>query len=122
MNEIKLLVVDDDEDTCSTLSDVLGEFGYTTDVSDRAWAALDLLKQRKYDMVLLDFKLPCMTGVELFHKIREMYRDIEGLLITAYATSETEAAARAAGLRRVFHKPVDVPELVSMIQQATTPD
>jgi DNA-binding NtrC family response regulator len=120
MNEVNLLVVDDDQDTCSALSDVLGECGYTTDVSDRAWDALDLVKLHKYDLVLLDFRLPCMTGVELFEKIRELYGDMQGLLITAYATRETEVAALHAGLRRVVHKPIDVPRLLTLIEQATS--
>lgn len=120
MSQAKLLVVDDDEDTCSTLADILGELGYSTDVSARAWAAIDLLKQHKYDLVLLDFKLPCMTGVELFRKIQEIYGDVKGLLITAYASPETEEAAHNAGLQHVLRKPVDVPRLISMIEQATS--
>lgn len=74
----------------------------------------------KYDLVLLDFKLPCMTVVELFRKIQETHSDIKGLLITAYASPETEQAASAAGLQRVLRKPVDVPRLSSMIDQLTS--
>lgn len=107
MNDYKLLMVDDNQDTCATLSDILADFDYAVDVSNRGWDALDLLKQRSYRLALLDFRLPCMTGVELFQRMRQVHGDIEGLLVTAFASAETEEAAKAAGLRHVVSKPVD---------------
>ena len=118
MNENRLLVVDDDKDTCSNLSDILTEFGYDVDVAYRGQVALDLLKLHHYRVALLDYKLPCMTGVELFQRMRRLRGNINGLLVTAYASSETTAAALAAGMRRVVSKPVEVSQLVPLIEQA----
>ncbi|MGE5191333.1 MAG: response regulator [Deltaproteobacteria bacterium] len=116
MNDNKLLVVDDDIDTCANLSDILTEFGYDVDVAYRGNDALDLLKQHPYRMALLDYRLPCMTGVELFRQMRQIRGDISGLLVTGYASPETTEAALAAGLRQVLSKPVDVPILVPLIE------
>ncbi len=118
MNDNKLLVVDDDKDTCANLSDILTEFGYHVDVAHEGKGALDLLQKQDYGVALLDYKLPCMTGVELFQRMRQIRGSIKGLLVTGYASDETKEAALAAGLRRVLSKPVDVPTLVPLIEEA----
>ncbi len=118
MNSNRLLVVDDDKDTCSNLSDILTDCGYEVDVAYRGEDALNLVKQRLYRVALLDYKLPCMTGVELFRQIRQIHGGISGLLVTAYASSETAESALATGFRRVVNKPVDMPTLLPLIEEA----
>lgn len=118
MNENRLLLVDDDKDTCSNLSDILTEFGYGVDVAYRARDALELLNQHEYRLVVLDYKLPCMTGVELFERMREIRGNLEGMLVTGYATHETAERAISAGFRHVVHKPVDVPNFVPLVEEA----
>ena len=120
MDDNKLLVVDDDKDTCANLSDILTEFGYDVDVAYQGKEALELLEHNSYRMALLDYKLPCMTGVELFQQMRLIRVSINGLLVTGYATAETTAAALAAGLRRVVSKPLDMSKLMPMIEEAVT--
>jgi len=114
----RVLIVDDEKDFCANLSDVLSEFGYLTDVAYRGRDAIELAKHSKHRLALLDFKLPCMTGVELFNQLRELDRGMEAMLVTAFASLETAQAAAAAGMRRVVEKPVDVPQLLSLIGEA----
>jgi len=113
-----VLIVDDERDFCSSLSDVLGELGYTTDVAYRGREALELAKRTKHRVALLDFKLPCMTGVELFNQLRKIDEEMEALLVTGFASSETAQAAAAAGMWQVVEKTVDVPKLLSLIDDA----
>lgn len=113
-----LLVVDDDQDTCANLSDILTEFGYKVDVAFRGLDALDLFRQHLYRLVLLDFKLPCMTGIELFERMRQIRGDVEGLLVTGFASNETDGHAKSAGMRQVISKPVDFPTMMPWIEQA----
>jgi len=115
-----LLIVDDERDFCSNLSDVLGAFGYTTDVAYLARDALELARRSKHRLALLDFKLPCMTGVELFHQLRKVDQGIEAMLVTAFASLDTTQAATAAGMRHVVEKPVDVPQLLALIDETLT--
>ncbi|MGE5192598.1 MAG: response regulator [Deltaproteobacteria bacterium] len=118
MNDTRVLVVDDDRDTCSNLSDILTEFGYAVDVAYQGEQALDLFAERPYRLALLDYKLPDTNGVELFQRMRQIQVNVEGLLVTGYATEETATEARAAGLQHVVQKPVDVPRLVPLIEEA----
>ncbi len=114
----KLLVVDDDTDTCDNLCDILSEFGFEVDVAYRGAAALDRCTEYPYRLALLDFKLPCMSGVELFQRMRKIRNNIQGLLVTAFASPETTKEALAAGLQHVVSKPVEIPKLVLLIEQA----
>ena len=58
----KILVVDDEVDTCANLSDILSDLGYTVDVAYDGPSALELVKQKAYDVALLDLKMPGMDG------------------------------------------------------------
>jgi two-component system response regulator HydG len=118
MPDTRLLIVDDDQDTCANLSDILGDLGFAVDIAYRGQQALDLVKRRAYQLTLLDYKLPCMTGVELFQRIRQIDNRVAGLLVTAFASRETEAEALSAGLRHVVNKPVDMPKFLPLIEQA----
>jgi two-component system, OmpR family, manganese sensing response regulator len=114
----RVLIVDDEQDFCSNLSDLLTEFGYPTDVAYRGEDAIDLATRSRHRLALLDFKLPCMTGVELFQRLRQVNNGIEAILVTGFSSNETARAANAAGMREVVEKPVDVPVLLSLIDKA----
>jgi len=118
MHDSRLLIVDDDRDTCANFSDILGDLGFTVDFACRGQDALDLVKQRAYRLTLLDYKLPCMTGVQLFQRMRQIDHKVAGLLVTAFASRETEMEALSAGLRHVVNKPVDMPKFLPLIEQA----
>lgn len=110
-----ILIVDDDQDTCSNLADILGDLGYQIDVAYRGWDAIDLTKAKNYDLALLDYKLPCMTGVELFHCLRSERSSLPAIIISAYLKSEAQAAATRAGVYAVLAKPVDFDQLLGHI-------
>jgi PleD family two-component response regulator len=57
-----ILVVDDEVDFCSNMADILGDMGYEIDVAHRGAEAIEKATQQPYDLFLLDYKLPCMTG------------------------------------------------------------
>ena len=117
MRDNRLLIVDDDKDTCSNLSDILTDCGYTVDVAYGGQEGLDLFTQHHHGLALLDYQLPCMTGVELFGRMRQLRQGIEGLLVTGFASAKTTKEALAAGLKQVVDKPVDMPQLLSLIRQ-----
>ncbi len=114
----RVLIVDDEVDFCSNLSDLLSEFGYSTDIAYRGPEAIELAKLNKPRLALLDFMLPSMNGVELFRHLRQIDNGIEAFLVTGFASNETARAANEAGMREIVEKPVDVPVLLSLIGQA----
>jgi DNA-binding NtrC family response regulator len=113
-----LLVVDDEPDICANMADILRDAGYRVDVAHDGLAALELVRQRRYDLALLDLKMPGMDGLELYRRIKQMGSGTVAIIVTAYATSETAASALAAGAIRVLAKPVDLGQLLHLIDTA----
>jgi two-component system, NtrC family, response regulator HydG len=113
-----VLVVDDDVDTCRNLSDILTDLGYQVAIAHDGLAALELVRQRHFDVALLDLKMPGMDGLELYRAIRKIRADTVALIITAYAGGSTTEEALAAGAWRVLAKPVDFPRLLECVDRA----
>ncbi len=117
-SEKRVLVVDDDEDTCSGFADILEDLGYVVDVAHRSQEALALVSERPARIVLVDYRLPGMTGVELFKRMRQIRSNVEGLLVTGWASPDVTSEAVSSGLQCVIEKPVDFPVLLSRIEGA----
>ena len=113
-----ILLVDDDIDSCQNVSDILGDLGYRVDVAHDGPAALELARDRPYDVAVLDFRMPGMDGVTLYRHLRKRNPGTVALLVTAYASHDTAEAARTAGTWRVLRKPVDIPALLGLIGEA----
>jgi CheY-like chemotaxis protein len=113
-----LLVVDDDVDTCRNLSDILTDLGYQVDTAHDGPSALDMVQKKRYDIALLDLKMPGMDGLELYRRIKELNAGTVAMVVTAYASSATAEEALTAGAWQVLSKPVDFPKLLSLLDQA----
>jgi CheY-like chemotaxis protein len=113
-----ILVVDDDPDICQNLSDILTDLGYRVDVASHGFGALELIRQKPYDVVLLDYKMPGMDGLTLYREIRKLRADTVAVMVTAYAEGDTAEAALAAGAWKVLAKPVDLPRLLGLVDAA----
>src|SRR5512147_828002 len=68
-----LLLVDDDVDICANLADILGDLGgYRVDVAHDGPTALELVRQRPFDVALLDLKMPGMDGLTLYRELKKL--------------------------------------------------
>jgi CheY-like chemotaxis protein len=114
----RLLVVDDEVDTCRNLSDILTDLGYQVDVAHDGPSALELVRRNAYDVALLDLRMPGMDGLELFHRIRQLRAGTVGIIVTAYAGTDTTERALAAGAWQVLAKPVNFSRLLSLVEEA----
>ena len=113
-----ILVVDDEVDTCRNLSDILTDLGYSVDVAHEGLTALEMVRQKPYDVALLDFKMPGMDGLTLYREIKKLRAGTVAIVVTAYAGGETKAEALAAGAWQVLSKPVDFPKLLGLVDEA----
>ncbi len=113
-----ILVVDDEQDTCASLSDIISELGYRVDVAYDGPGALALCRQQPYGLALLDYRMPGMNGVELYSRLKQLQADTVGVLVTGFAANETLQAAVRAGMHRVVSKPIDFGNLIPLIEEA----
>jgi DNA-binding NtrC family response regulator len=113
-----ILVVDDDIDTCRNLADILTDLGYRVDTALSPANALELVREKPYDIALLDLKMPGMSGLELYQEIQRLRSGTVAIIVTAYATPETAEKALAAGAWEVLAKPVDFRRLLTLVDRA----
>lgn len=111
-----ILVVDDDEDTCNNLADILSDMGYDVDIAHNGIDALELIRNKPYDVALLDLKMPDMDGLTLSRHIRQLRSGTVSLIVTAYANEQTHAEAAQTGVWRVLSKPVDFSVLLPLVE------
>src|SRR5687768_5348780 len=108
---VRVLVVDDERDTCANLKDILTELDFEVDVAHDGPSALALVGRKHYDVALLDLKMPGMDGLELYRRMREIQAGTVAIIVTAYASADMASAAQRAGAWQVLSKPVDVAKL-----------
>jgi len=116
--KFKILVVDDNEEFCRNVVDILELKGYQAAAAYDGLKALELVKQNGFDLVLMDVKMPVMDGVEVFKKIKEVEPDISVIMITAYAVEDLIREALREGAFGYLKKPLDFDRLFELIEKA----
>ncbi|MGE0826236.1 MAG: response regulator [Candidatus Binatia bacterium] len=122
---LSILVVDDDLGVCYSLRDLLREEGCDVEVAVNGMEALKVLARRKVDLVLSDVVMPDLDGYDLYMEIRERYRQIPVILMTAYFYDKDHVIKRSRleGLQEViFKKPLDPARLKNLILQRCRPE
>lgn len=115
---LRVMVVDDDVDTCRNLQDILGDLGFDVSIVHNGPAALKLVDSQTFDIALLDLKMPGMDGLELFRELKKRQPTLVSILVTGYASPETESRAREVGTWKILSKPVDLHKLIGLVREA----
>ncbi|MHC1724465.1 MAG: response regulator [Syntrophobacteraceae bacterium] len=113
----RVLVVDDELILRESLRDWLIEEGFSVDMAESGKAAVELLSQNEYGLMLLDIKMPGMDGVEVLTVAKEMRETLPVIMMTAYATVETAVDAMKIGALDYLMKPFDIEALISKVVQ-----
>ncbi len=118
MKKFKILVVDDEKIVRESLFHWFEEEGYEVETAEDALIALKKFDRGKYDLALLDMKMPGMSGLELLSKIKEIDPDCIVILITAFASVPSAIQALKQGAYDYVTKPVDPDELNHLVKNA----
>lgn len=110
---LRVLVVDDDRRMARTLADILTVKGYEAEAAYSAAEALEKAKERHFDCLLTDIKMPEMNGVELHEAIGRVQPDLPVVLMTAYSTDKLVAKGLKEGAIASLTKPLDINQLLS---------
>jgi len=115
----RILVVDDEASMRDFLSIALGRMGHEVTVTESAEAALEVLEEDTFDLVLTDIRMPeGMSGVDLLARLKEMDPSIQVLLMTAYASVESAVEAVQLGAADYIMKPFKVDQIKVRIDRA----
>ncbi|MCE2997616.1 MAG: sigma-54 dependent transcriptional regulator, partial [Flammeovirgaceae bacterium] len=113
----KILVVDDDQDICLMLTKFLTKHLYVVHTAFTGEEALLQLRANHFDLILCDFKLPDLTGVELLQKIKVLNAHVAVIIITGYSDVKTAVETFRFGASDYITKPLYPDELLASIQE-----
>jgi DNA-binding NtrC family response regulator len=117
---IKVLVVEDDENTRTSLRLALEADGYVVQLAPSAEVAMQILQRGLIDAVITDLMMDQMSGLDLLGFLRERHMETILIMMTAYSTIESAVEAIRRGAWDYIPKPVDVDKLSLLIRQGVT--
>ncbi len=113
---LHVLIVDDNNDFCMNCVDILESKGYGASAVNDGFGALKEVKEKSYDLVMMDVKMPVMNGVETYKKMKEFAPKLPVIMVTAYALEDLLHDALQEGAFAALHKPLEFEKLFSTIR------
>jgi DNA-binding NtrC family response regulator len=114
-----VLIIDDEKAIRKTLSEILSYEGYKIDEAENGEEGLKKFREKTYDVVLCDIKMPKLDGIEFLEKAREANPDVPVIMISGHGTIETAVEAVKKGAYDYISKPPDLNRLLITIRNAT---
>lgn len=113
-----ILVIDDERPIRNTLKEVLEYEKHEVDLAEDGLAGLEFLKNKNYDIVLCDIKMPQMDGLEVLDQIMDHQYDTQVIMITGHGSVDTAVEAIKKGAYDFIEKPLDLNRLLITIRNA----
>lgn len=119
MQDMKnILVIDDEEIVRISCRRALVPEGFNVEVARDGLEGLRLLKEKPYDLILIDLKMPNMDGMEVLENILAMRPDAKVIIITGYSAVETAVKAIKMGAFNYLEKPFTPDSLLEAVREA----
>ncbi len=115
--DVKILIADDDASLRRVLQFKLKQNGYNVSVAEDGQKAYELLKNKRFDILLCDMKMPGLNGIELLEKSKDVQPDLQVILITAFATIGQAVEAIKLGAFDYLTKPFEDKQLLATIEK-----
>ena len=120
MTGYKVLLVDDEKDFVETLALRLETRGLKVDVAANGEMALEKVREKSFDAIVLDLAMPGIDGIETLKRLRKINPDSQVVLLTGHATVKIATEAMRLGALDLLEKPVDIEAVVEKIEEAAT--
>ena len=113
-----ILIVDDDAQLRQSFEKLLTAEGHTVRTAASGEAALAAVRSSLPDLVIMDVRMPGMSGLEAFKVMHEMEPKLPVIIMTAFGTTETAIEATKLGAFEYVLKPFEIPDILALISQA----
>ncbi len=117
-----ILVIEDDLTFSRILEGFLNKQGFKVQIAHKGAKGLQLFSTQKFDLVLLDYRLPDMTGMDVLSDIKKSIPSTEVIIMTSFSDIRTAVKAMQVGAFEYITKPVNPDELLMIVQQALLKD
>lgn len=118
MTEANILLVDDEVAFTKSLSRLLAVKGFKVSVANDGKSALKAFGEEKFDIVVLDLKMPGMDGIATLEEINALGLLTETLILTGHGSKKAAAQAKALGAYDFINKPCEIHDLLDRIKNA----
>jgi PAS domain S-box-containing protein len=124
LQDMRILVVEDNRVNQKVAKGILKRLGFQCDIVDNGQKALDVLKEKVYDLVFMDVQMPVMDGLTAAKAIRNKHtqvrrHDVPIVAMTAHAMRDSREKCLDAGMDDFISKPIDPTEVLSVIERMT---
>jgi len=116
--ELKVLIVDDNKDFTDSLEALLKESGFDVRSAQDANAAIQEFRKKIYQVVLLDLKMPGMSGEDLLKELKHIDSDASVIIMTAYPSIESAVSTIKLNASAYLTKPFEVDQCITAIREA----
>ena len=115
----RILIIDDDKDIRTVLRNILESYGYLCNEAAEALTALNEIQSQRFDLVLTDYQMPMMDGIQFLKSLSDQSGtpSVPVIMITGIGDDQTKAKALQAGAVAMFTKPLNFDELLLVIKQ-----
>lgn len=113
----KILIVDDDLEIRENLAEILQGANYNIGTASTAQDGINKVKNGHYDIILLDFMMPGMNGIEALSEFKRVSPKSKVIMITAFATIDNAVEAIKRGASDYISKPFKIPDLLMLVRQ-----
>lgn len=113
-----ILVVDDEPMILRIFKRLLSEEGYTVLTARNGKEGLEVVRKKNLELVILDLKLPDMSGIDILRRIRKLRKNVEVIVITGHGTMKTARAAMGLGAYDYITKPFENNHVRALVKNA----
>jgi DNA-binding NtrC family response regulator len=115
--ERRVLIVDDEINMRKTLAEILRDEGFSIATAGTGEEAVALCREQRFEVVLMDVRMPGMSGVEAFRQIRRHQEGVRVILMSAYSIEDLKEAALDEGAIAFLSKPLDLDQVISLVAE-----
>ena len=113
----RILIVDDAGPVVVLCVNVLQALGYAVKGANRGEAAMEMIRKESFDLMVLDYKMPGMTGFEVFEQARSLHPKMAVVLVTGHGTPDIVNEANRLGFNSILLKPFTSDELRATVEK-----
>ena len=118
MEQVRILIVDDEEDLISTMAERLELRGFEVDTATTGEGGLELVAKSAYSVLILDVKMPGISGLDLMTRIKEEQPDLPVILFTGHSSLADAQKGTQQGAFAYLLKPIKIDEMMNTIKNA----
>lgn len=112
-----LLIVDDEKEMCSSLSELFSAKGFLVETTSSPKEVINILQNKRVDLILMDVRMPEIGGISLLKTIRDSWASLPIIMISGYASIENVVQSMRYGALNFYEKPLNIPSLMNEISE-----